>query len=627
MATTHKTVHATPGQGDYTTITAALAASSSGSAGDYSTITVLDSSTYNEALTFASIQYLRITAGAGCTPVITAALDTIKVTTGDYIEVVGVDEAHKITLQMSPGSSGQAIVNVASATASWKLQNVILDNTSINAGYAVTNSSGATRTGTGNLDTATVTGTYVNVIRGQLGLDSLTLNRVDAHSCTVTDYFYRGNRLGLTLNRCYLTAPGLFMPTGPTLTRVGTWTISNNILVGTAASAPLLALGDGACDCWNNTFYKAGAAGSTVAVGITGSVTGISVLNNGFYGFGTGVTSANAITVTNNGFYACTANVGAGITNTAPVTDDPLLDANYKPTSALSPWVNAGATVALTEDYEGMPRPQGAAYDIGAYELDVTPPDLVSATAEEPTQITATFSEDVMGGDLTDVLAWTITRSDGLNVALASVTASGADVTIAVPEIVELTSGHQYTLTAPATVTDLVGNVIDNRSVLFTAPLWPSTTWTPPGARFYLDGVALEELSLLPSTGEPTGATLVRCAWLSLLCHRRAGTDDALPDPWGSPPYKGGWYGDQFPLVPGDQWGSLLWLLYRYRNADAAAKAEEAVNEALAWMITDGLVASTTCTATRSGDRLDMDITLTKGTTTGALRFDLWGGF
>jgi hypothetical protein len=55
---------------------------------------------------------------------------------------------------------------------------------------------------------------------------------------------------------------------------------------------------------------------------------------------------------------------------TGSVLTDPLLDANYVP-GAGSPAIDAGVDVSaegVTTDYNGDPRPQGAAYDIGAYE-------------------------------------------------------------------------------------------------------------------------------------------------------------------------------------------------------------------------------------------------------------------
>ena len=59
-------------------------------------------------------------------------------------------------------------------------------------------------------------------------------------------------------------------------------------------------------------------------------------------------------------------------TETGSVLTDPLLDANYAP-GAGSPAINGGVDpstvgVTLTTDFNGAPRPQGAAYDIGAFE-------------------------------------------------------------------------------------------------------------------------------------------------------------------------------------------------------------------------------------------------------------------
>ena len=56
------------------------------------------------------------------------------------------------------------------------------------------------------------------------------------------------------------------------------------------------------------------------------------------------------------------------------LNENPLLDADFKPTSD-SPVIDAGADLSalgVTADITGLNRPQGSAYDIGAYEFDGT---------------------------------------------------------------------------------------------------------------------------------------------------------------------------------------------------------------------------------------------------------------
>jgi len=62
----------------------------------------------------------------------------------------------------------------------------------------------------------------------------------------------------------------------------------------------------------------------------------------------------------------------------------------------------------------------------------------------------------------------------------------------------------------------------------------------------------------------------------------------------GDPPLtendRRGWWGDN-TLEPNDYIGSRLWTLARYKmiNELTASEAEEMVNEALAWLVTDGV--------------------------------------
>lgn len=156
-----------------------------------------------------------------------------------------------------------------------------------------------------------------------------------------------------------------------------------------------------------------------------------------------------------------------------------------------------------------------------------------------------------------------------------------------------------------------------------------ATTFADMGFLVTLDGAPLKEFALLFSDDDPPGAELARVAFLSLVGRRRAEASDELPDPWGDPPDRGGWWGDTFADHAGDRWGSRLWLLYRSRGEDVPRRAEEYVKEALAWMVEDGLASAVDCDATPDGSRLDMVVTIGRpvpGGSTLRLGFDLWRG-
>lgn len=54
-----------------------------------------------------------------------------------------------------------------------------------------------------------------------------------------------------------------------------------------------------------------------------------------------------------------------------------------------------------------------------------------------------------------------------------------------------------------------------------------------------------------------------------------------------------GYWGDAFPEVAGDRYGSKLWLLAREKmTAEVRARAEEYAIEALQWLIDDGVASA-----------------------------------
>lgn len=82
---------------------------------------------------------------------------------------------------------------------------------------------------------------------------------------------------------------------------------------------------------------------------------------------------------------------------------------------------------------------------------------------------------------------------------------------------------------------------------------------------------------------------------ISLFTDRRAEADDILPD--GSDDRRGYW-GDQYAEVEGDLLGSRLWLLDREKQLPGVVqRAKQYAEEALAWLVEDGVAAKVIVTA------------------------------
>ena len=100
---------------------------------------------------------------------------------------------------------------------------------------------------------------------------------------------------------------------------------------------------------------------------------------------------------------------------------------------------------------------------------------------------------------------------------------------------------------------------------------------------------------------------------ISLFTDARAGLDE-LP---GGDSDRRGWWGDD--LSENDRIGSKLWLLAREKQtAEVAARAEGYAQEALSWMVEDGVAAAVDVTAAWIAPEhllLEIGITLPDGTT------------
>ena len=113
-----------------------------------------------------------------------------------------------------------------------------------------------------------------------------------------------------------------------------------------------------------------------------------------------------------------------------------------------------------------------------------------------------------------------------------------------------------------------------------------------------LDGQT-SSLGLLQDIDNDKSDPLVRAVIISLFTWRRAHDDDVLPNTGIS---RMGWWGDSFPPVANDKIGSRLWLLARAKLTDSTAQqAQDYAEEALQWLIDDGVAARVDVSATRRG--------------------------
>lgn len=90
---------------------------------------------------------------------------------------------------------------------------------------------------------------------------------------------------------------------------------------------------------------------------------------------------------------------------------------------------------------------------------------------------------------------------------------------------------------------------------------------------------------------------LPRAVIISLFTWGRAKPDDALPGT-----ERMGWWGDSYAPNAGDRIGSRLWLLARAKiTVQTPALARQYAEEALAWLVTDGVANAVNVSAERQG--------------------------
>jgi phage gp46-like protein len=137
-------------------------------------------------------------------------------------------------------------------------------------------------------------------------------------------------------------------------------------------------------------------------------------------------------------------------------------------------------------------------------------------------------------------------------------------------------------------------------------------------------GVTVSELGFdlaLDGAGLATDDGLMTAIIVSLFSDARAKADDVLPAAGAD---RRGWWGDAVPAIADDRIGSRLWLLGREKMLPAVVQRARAyAQEALAWLVTDGIVEKVEVEAEAQGPNvLAIGVTVTRPDGPNRQRFD-----
>jgi len=265
---------------------------------------------------------------------------------------------------------------------------------------------------------------------------------------------------------------------------------------------------------YNNTFYLAGSPTVPIVdvVGISPPGSQLTSANNIFYAAaGQGffnVESGSTMTSDHDLFFSASGTPavpsGSGLTLTNPIVGDPLFvngGSSDFHLQAGSPAIDAGTSsvnTTVTQDFDGLSRPQGAQYDVGALEYPLGGAPLVISVGITPASVSlpATGTQQftaTVGGTSTTAVTWS------LNPAIGTLSATGlytAPNSISAQQIIQVTA---------ISVADATKSAVANVTLLAPAPVvaisvTPGTANLGPGQ--------IQQL-----TAEVTGSSNSAVAW------------------------------------------------------------------------------------------------------------------
>lgn len=595
MAATHKTVNAAGGA-DYTTIAAAIAATSSGTgAGDRSTITIQGTATYNERIAVGSLQWLDIIAEDAC--VVTYGDGVVTFGAGaNNIRFIG-DPNNPALFRLNPGSGSGADVFEPVAGCSFYVDGWDFESTSGTGCNLVDGvSSGSEVYSFTRCDC--LGGSWQSPVK-VAAAGSVVIDRCDWTAMVdQTGPLVTTNAAALTVSRSWLKGATLLGSTSALGTPAARHSVTNSILIKVPSASwngliDLRANAGGhsiGADIWDCVLVGDGASGQA---GFYSEYTTTDVKNVIVTGFARGWWTTGAWSPT----YCCTfdytdAFFGSATAGTGCITDDPELDADYQPARG-SPVVDAGTASGLTVDIGGFPRPVGDAEDMGAWELGPVLSVERAVYIPEST-VEVACEREIDPATIGTVGDWALFDPLGAlavpNITHVSALGSGYGASLTVDgEVLEGTW-----VRAPATIEDLDGYVIDSggREAEVEIGDAPPESWSESaqGHALHVDvtGQAIDDPAWSPLPSDPYNEAelLDRAIVACLGTDAPALPDDVLPQTGGPVAYRGGAWSDR--LCPSRR-GTRIWLL---RGADPsqanAERGEQIYRTDLQWLIDEG---------------------------------------
>ena len=403
---THLVVKKSGDDGAYTTIAAAIAASTSGTSEDWSTITIDDAETYDEFIDFGALDYVKIIAANNCTiaPSYAAAPVTMgssapaniqfdtsnganptlapAASQADKLPIFAWGETHAVDLLVN-GWRFQPIAGTGWLIAEGKAPGSVLKLDSIFA-----------------LDGPWTTNEILKLDKAA----SLTVLDCNMENVASAEVFAQiGPETVVDIQRSSIEADTLLAIEGPTAGTGGELSVINNMFVLRDVNKVFLDLSDGVNATGgliaHNLFMRLGEP-STLVTAIKTPYNNVDVSNNIFIGLGTVGTidgAVTTVTANNNCVYDCNTGFFGNWAEAGTVITDPKLSDNgdLEPDS---PCIDAGVDIpTVTVDIKGRPRPspEGGKWDIGPWEFQHEDPGPDPEPEPGNELINATFVREV----------------------------------------------------------------------------------------------------------------------------------------------------------------------------------------------------------------------------------------